>query len=304
MCVYIAIAEPTGCDPAYNQRSLPAYLAALRSAGATPIIVPLHERQERIARLLAGVQGILLPGSKFDIDPQRYGEDPVPGCGESDAIRTAVDELLLQDAFNLQKPTLAICHGVQTLNVWLNGSLVQDLKTGVDHRPGRDVAEQAAEKGLDLIRTPEEHPSGAKALVDFAAFTARLKSCPDAKRLFETHSTSFSAAWEAHPVRITPGSRLAGLVPLGSADQPMVNSSHHQAIHVPGDGLLVSAVSPVDGVVEAVELESCEHFVLGVQWHPERAYTESALSRAIFAAFVQAAAAWKPQQIEDSVTPA
>jgi putative glutamine amidotransferase len=83
-----------------------------------------------------------------------------------------------------------------------------------------------------------------------------------------------------------------------------VNSSHHQAIHAPGDGLLVSAVSPVDGVVEAVELESHEHFVLGVQWHPERTYTESALSRAIFAAFVQAAAAWKPQQIEDSVTPA
>jgi putative glutamine amidotransferase len=249
MCIHVAIAEPTGADSAYNQRSLPAYLAALRSAGATPIIVPLHERPDRVARLLAGVQGVLLPGSKFDVDPQRYGEDPVPECNEPDPARTAVDELLLQDAFNLHKPILAICHGAQTLNVWLTGSLLQDVKTVVDHRPGRDVL-------------------------------------------------------EAHPVRIVPGSLLAGLVPSGYASEPMVNSSHHQAVRIPGDGLMVSAVSPADGVVEAIELDSREHFVLGVQWHPERTYTESAFSRAIFAAFVHAAAVWEPRQVGESTAPA
>jgi len=247
MCVYIAIPEPTSSDTAYNQQSLPEYLVALRSAGATPIIVPLHERQERVARLLAGVQGILLPGSKFDIDPQRYGEDPNPECNESDSARTAVDELLLQEAFNLRKPILAICQGAQTLNVWLNGSLIQDLKTTVNHRPGRGVA-------------------------------------------------------EAHPVRIAPGSRLAGLIPRGQPAEPQVNSSRHQAIRLAGDGLLVSAVSSGDGVVEAVELDSREHFVLGVQWHPERTYAQNGLSRAIFAAFVQAAVVWQPRRIEASVT--
>jgi putative glutamine amidotransferase len=246
MCIHIAIPEPTSSDPAYNQRSLPPYLAVLRSAGATPIIVPLHERQDRVAKLLAGVQGVLLPGSRYDVDPQRYGEDRAPECGEPDPARTAVDELLLQDAFSLHKPILAICHGHQTLNVWLNGSLVQDLKTAVDHRPGRDVL-------------------------------------------------------EAHPVRITPGSRLAGMVPRGNAGEPQVNSSHHQAVRLPGDGLVVSALSADDGVVEAVELDSIEHFVLGVQWHPERTYTQSAFSRGIFAAFVQAAAIWQPRRIEESV---
>jgi putative glutamine amidotransferase len=249
MCVHIAIPEPTSSDPAYNDRSLPPYLAALRSAGATPILVPLHERQDRVARLLAGVQGILLPGSRFDVDPQRYGEEPMPECGEADAARTAVDELLLQDAFSLHKPILAICHGTQSLNVWLNGSLVQDLKTAVDHRPGRDVV-------------------------------------------------------EAHAVRIAPESMLTSLVPVGYELDTQVNSSHHQAVRVAGDGLLVSAVSACDGVVEAVELDSREHFVLGVQWHPERTYTQSAFSRAIFAAFVQAAVVWQPRRIEESVTPA
>src|ERR1017187_558647 len=141
MTVRIAIPEPTSSDTEYNQRSLPAYIAALHAAGATPVIVPLHERQDRVARVLAEVQGILLPGSRYDVDPQRFGEDPIPECGEPDPARTAVDELLLQDAFNLHKPILAICHGAQTLNVWRNGSLLQDLKTSVNHRPGREVVE-------------------------------------------------------------------------------------------------------------------------------------------------------------------
>jgi putative glutamine amidotransferase len=246
MSVHIAIPEPTSSDSAYNQRSLPPYLAALHSVGVTPILIPLHERQDRVARLLLGVQGVLLPGSGYDVDPQRYGETAIPQCGEADAGRAAVDELLLQDAFNLQKPILGICHGAQTLNVWRNGSLVQDLKTAVDHSPGRTVL-------------------------------------------------------DAHPVQVAPGSRLSRLLSPADAGRPQVNSSHHQAVKVVGDNLLVSAVSPVDGVIEAVELDSPTHFVLGVQWHPERTYTHSAFSRAIFAAFVQAAGAWQPRRIEESV---
>lgn len=83
-----------------------------------------------------------------------------------------------------------------------------------------------------------------------------------------------------------------------------MNSSHHQAIRVVGDGLLVSAVSTGDGVVEAVELGSPDHFVMGVQWHPERTYPRSAFSRAIFAAFVQAAVVWEPRRIAESVASA
>jgi putative glutamine amidotransferase len=246
MSVHIAIPEPTSTDSAYNQRSLPPYLAALHSAGATAVLVPLHERQDRIARLLRGVQGILLPGSGYDIDPQKYGETSVPECGPVDVARGSVDELMLEDAFNLQKPILAICHGAQTLNVWRSGSLIQDLKTPVNHSPGRSV-------------------------------------------------------FDAHPVQISPGSRLAALLAPSENSEAQVNSSHHQAVKIPGDNLVISAVSPRDGVIEAVELESRSHFVVGVQWHPERTYTHSALSRAIFSAFVQAASMWQPRQIEESV---
>jgi putative glutamine amidotransferase len=128
------------------------------------------------------------------------------------------------------------------LNVWRNGSLVQDLKTEVNHRPGRDVV-------------------------------------------------------EAHPVRIAEGSRLTAFLTPAEQAGVNVNSSHHQAIRTPGDNLRVSAVSPADGVIEAVELDAPNHFVVGVQWHPERTIAQSGFSRAIFSAFVKAAEAWQAPKI-------
>jgi putative glutamine amidotransferase len=250
MPVRIAIPEPTSGDLEYNGRSLPPYVEALKAAGAEPVVIALSEPQQRVAQLLAGVEGILLPGSRYDVDPQRYGEAREPECGEADARRTAVDELFLQDAFNLHKPVLAICHGLQSLNVWRNGTLVQDLdkdlKTPVNHRPGRDVV-------------------------------------------------------EAHPVQLATGSRLAGLAAGSEGEAPQVNSSHHQAVRVAGDNLRVVAVSPADGVIEAVELDAPDHFVVGVQWHPERTHRQSAFSRALFAEFVEAAKAWRPPAVVDSV---
>ena len=68
-----------------------------------------------------------------------------------------------------------------------------------------------------------------------------------------------------------------------------VNSSHHQSADVVGDGLKIVARSPHDGVIEAIEGTSPDHFVLAVQWHPERSYEDDESSRAIFHALVKAA---------------
>jgi putative glutamine amidotransferase len=90
----------------------------------------------------------------------------------------------------------------------------------------------------------------------------------------------------SHPVRVEPGTRLAGLVGAGEL---MVNSTHHQAVREPGRGLVVSARAP-DGVIEAVELPG-PVFVLGVQWHPESAAPHEPRHAAIYAGLVAAAAA-------------
>jgi putative glutamine amidotransferase len=111
-----------------------------------------------------------------------------------------------------------------------------------------------------------------------------------------------SAVANAHPIHISAGSRLAAAAQNSLANE--CNSSHHQAVGRVGDNLRVTAVSPGDAVIEALELDSPDHFVVGVQWHPERTFTMSSLSRALFAAFAVAAEAWRPREAETSVATA
>lgn len=106
---------------------------------------------------------------------------------------------------------------------------------------------------------------------------------------------------QAHQVRIDPQSKLAQILRQENALPPApdaaipVNSSHHQAAETVGDGLRLVAWCPEDGVKEAVEGTASDHFVLGVQWHPERTYDSEPASRAIFRAFIDAAQRWHAQ---------
>lgn len=257
----IAIPVPTGTDQAYNQASFPQYADAIERSGGEPVEIPLRATPTQIANLINTCQAILLPGSPADVNPQKYGQDPVPECAPADHARENVDELLIQDAHNLYKPILAICFGLQSLNVWRGGTLVQHLAP-----------------------MPVNHPAGKSVAI-------------------------------AHSAAIAPDSLLATLLTPEEAPTQdgflrlPINSSHHQAIGIPGDGLRVSARCPQDAVVEAVEGGQASegahaHFVVGVQWHPERSYDISPASRAIFDRFVAEAASWTPRAIHTSVATA
>ncbi|NYF50031.1 gamma-glutamyl-gamma-aminobutyrate hydrolase family protein [Tunturiibacter gelidoferens] len=254
----IAIPVPTSTDLAYNQRSWPQYAAAVERSGGDPVAISLNETPRAIADLINTCQAVLLPGSPADVNPQKYGQEPVPECSPADNARENVDELLIQDAHNLYKPIFAICFGLQFLNVWRGGTLVQDLSIlPVNHAAGRSVA-------------------------------------------------------IAHNAAIAPDSLLGSFLdPAEASEQDEflrlpINSSHHQAIGIPGDGLRVAARCPQDGVIEGVEggqasEGATSHFVLGVQWHPERSYDLSPSSRALFDRFVEQAATWTPRHIHTSV---
>ncbi len=246
----IAIPVPTSTDPEYNTHGWKQYASAVERSGGEAVVVPLDDPPATTARLIAGCQGILLPGCGADLNPQKYGQQPLPECATPDPARENVDELLLQDAHNMGKPILTICFGTQSLNVWRGGTLVQHLAAlPVNHKAGRTVP-------------------------------------------------------VAHTAAIAPHSLLGTMVggdeapELDGALRLPVNSSHHQAIATPGDGLRVSARSPEDGVIEAIEATPqalSGHFVVGVQWHPERNFDHSAASRALFARFIAEAAAWTPR---------
>ena len=92
----------------------------------------------------------------------------------------------------------------------------------------------------------------------------------------------------AHAVQIASMSLLGGLLTVGEAPSHgqfrrlAVNSSHHQAIAIPGQDFTVVARASEDGVIEAIEGRIGAAPVMAVQWHPERSYAISAASRALF----------------------
>jgi putative glutamine amidotransferase len=231
---------------------MPQYKEAIEQAGGEVVVVPLDLDNHQIARLATMCDGVLLPGSDADVNPEKYEEVRGPQTSDADPARDNVDELLLQDAYGMRKPVLGICFGIQVLNVWRSGTLVQDIESTVAHRkvPHGRVGASEERTAQGTVRRDED--AGHEVF---------------------------------HAVEIEPGSMLSEIV--GGSDRTTVNSSHHQAVERVGDGLRVVARCPEDGVIEAVEGTAANHLVLGVQWHPER-MTDPA-SKAIFRAFVEAA---------------
>ena len=137
----IAIPIPTTRDFAYNQLNWPAYAEVVRASGGEPVEVPLTLSRREGAALADTCSGVVLPGSPADVAPERYGQTLGEMTASSDPAREDVDELLLEDAERTGKPLLAICFGMQMLNVRRGGTLVQDLNViPVNHSAGRSVA--------------------------------------------------------------------------------------------------------------------------------------------------------------------
>ncbi|MGO9368080.1 MAG: gamma-glutamyl-gamma-aminobutyrate hydrolase family protein [Terriglobales bacterium] len=236
----IAIPVPHSGDPEYAERALPKYENAVHGAGGQPVRIELGQTPVQVMKQIERCDAVLLPGSRADVDPQKYGANRHDKTAPADAKRNRVDELLLQDAYKLHKPVLAICYGLQSLNVHRKGTLVQHIESSTNHSAGRAIA-------------------------------------------------------NAHTVKVEPESLLAEIVGTAGTAQKMiaVNSSHHQSADRAGEGLRVVARSTEDGVIEALEGTDSGHFVLAVQWHPERSVNDgpevAESAHAIFHAFIEAA---------------
>lgn len=124
----------SGYSPLPNQDVhglLRTYVEALIGAGALPVIIPLGLAEDDRRALAARLDGLLLPGGG-DIDPALYGEDPHPKLADDvDPLRDALEIALIRDAADTGLPLLAVCRGVQVLNVALGGTLIQDIPSQV-----------------------------------------------------------------------------------------------------------------------------------------------------------------------------
>jgi putative glutamine amidotransferase len=107
------------------------YCEALQAHGAVPLHLGLIPDRDYVARALDGCEGVLLPGSDTDVDPHRYGEEPHAAFKRNVPIKDETDLLVLEEAEKRNLPVLAVCFGMQVLNVYRGGSLVQDIDSQI-----------------------------------------------------------------------------------------------------------------------------------------------------------------------------
>lgn len=108
-----------------------SYIEELRKVGAVPWVIPLIPQDpDTLQEIFDRLDGVFITGG-VDVDPGRYGEPKTPLCGTIDPDRDAVEIALLRHALNRNLPVLAVCRGIQILNVACGGTLYQDVSAQV-----------------------------------------------------------------------------------------------------------------------------------------------------------------------------
>lgn len=130
-----------GVVPLYDSEKesfwmLPGYMKSIEAAGGIPVMLPMTADDGILEELVGTLDGFLLTGGQ-DVDPALYGAEKSPACGETCPARDAMEPKLLRRTLDADKPVFGICRGIQLLNVYLGGTLYQDLPaehgSAVDH---------------------------------------------------------------------------------------------------------------------------------------------------------------------------
>jgi putative glutamine amidotransferase len=131
------------------------YVDAIETAGGASLLgTPAHS-PESLECLMELADGLLLSGGE-DVSPEHYGQAPHPMLGQTNPLRDRMELQALAAAIRREIPVLAICRGMQLLNVFFGGTLFQDLPS---QRPGELVHEQQAPVGHRWHSARVEHGS-------------------------------------------------------------------------------------------------------------------------------------------------
>lgn len=135
----VAVATDVRQFDGYTWHATPRqYLdAAIVGSGVLPLMVPSFGDRIDLDGLLAGVDGVMVTGSKSNVHPSLYGEEATEANGPYDQDRDATTLPLIRKALQRGVPLLAICRGIQELNVALGGTLateIQEQPGTLDHR--------------------------------------------------------------------------------------------------------------------------------------------------------------------------
>lgn len=132
-----------------NRPKINDYEKAVRKAGGEPVLLPLSD-PAKLRQVLPTADAFVLPGSPADVEPSRYGATNRGLSAPADSAREETDRAILQHAFSEKKPVLAICYGCQLLNVYLGGTLIQDVRA--------ETGTRTPHRKKDLAPEPKQDP--------------------------------------------------------------------------------------------------------------------------------------------------
>ena len=124
------------------------YMRAIQQAGGVPLLLPPNLDERSVDTLWSRLDGLLLTGGG-DVDPRRFDEDRHETVAEVSEARDRLEIALTERAIDARRPLLAICRGIQVLNVALGGSLYQDIPS----QTGSPIAHSQ--------KAPRDHPTHA-----------------------------------------------------------------------------------------------------------------------------------------------
>jgi putative glutamine amidotransferase len=137
------------------------YVTAVEEPGGTAVLLTPGHHPASVERLVGIAHGLMLTGGE-DVDPARYGQAPHPELSSVNAARDEMELAALRAALARGIPVLAVCRGMQLLNVALGGTLFQDLPA---QRPGPLLHEQTAPTGERWHAATVEPGSGMEAIL-------------------------------------------------------------------------------------------------------------------------------------------
>jgi putative glutamine amidotransferase len=140
------------------------YLAAIKRAGAVPVVLAPCATTSAVRRLLGVLNGLVLSGGDFDIHPRYYGEKAIEQLGTIKGPRTEFELEIASAAMNRDLPVFGICGGAQAINVALGGALYQDIAVqlgarGVDEHTSKNARGHAVHiepntRLFEIVRCP------------------------------------------------------------------------------------------------------------------------------------------------------
>ncbi len=260
------------------------YTDGVEEAGGLPLIIPVPYRvregetggaaafaEAMAAEILGAVDGVLVTGGG-DVDPEYFGEAPIPSLGTIEPARDVLEMAIVRAALSRRIPLLGICRGIQLLAIAAGGGLYQDLAT----------------QKKDVLKH-RQTPSPRHALTHFVD----VRPGTLLAGLVGEGSLKVNSFHHQAVSRVPAGFRVSATAPDGvveAIERAGTGGATGTAGGAAGAaGATAGSASATDATGAAGPAANQGEFALGVQWHPENLWSRNPVFLGIFKGLVDAA---------------